>query len=446
MTLDQLIPSLRTSLRAKLAPGVWPAGTALDSDGDLVIAGARMTEVAARFGTPTYVLDEAAFRRQCRQYAATLPGVEICYAGKALLTRAVARWVAEEGLSLDVCSAGELAVARSVGFPAGRIVLHGNAKTPEDLKAALRYPVGRIVIDSFDEIDQLGMLAHDQQVLIRVTPGVDGHTHRAISTGVEDQKFGFSLASGAAAEAVRRVSAQPGLRLVGMHCHIGSQLTRIGMIEEAARRMIGLLALVRDRYGVRLPQLNLGGGHAVRYLPGDDEFDLAGYAARLSGALAYECGRHRLPVPRLAIEPGRALIARAGITLYRVVVVKDVPGVRTFVAVDGGMSDNPRPALYGARYTVALIGRPCSAATRTVTVVGRHCEAGDILAQDVPLPRDVHAGDLLAVACTGAYHQSLASTYNMVGRPPLVAVADGDARLLVRRETEEDLLARDTGM
>jgi diaminopimelate decarboxylase len=446
MTLSELMPSLGISLRSRLAPGVWPEGAVLGADGELHVGGTAMTSVAARFGTPVYVLDEANFRGRCRRYLATLPGVEVCYAGKALLTRSVAQWVAQEGLSLDVCSAGELALARSVRFPADRLILHGNAKTTEDLKAALDYPVGRIVVDSFDEIHQLGPLTRDQQVLLRVTPGVDGHTHQAITTGVEDQKFGLSLASGAALDAVGEILAQRGLRLVGLHCHIGSQLTRVGALEEAARRMVGLLAAVRDRHGTVLPRLNIGGGHAVRYVPDEDDFDLAGFACRVSGALAYECERHRLPVPRLTVEPGRALVARAGVTLYRVVTVKRVPGARTFVAVDGGMSDNPRPALYGARYTVELIGRPRTAADELVTVVGRHCEAGDILARDVPLPSDIHSGDILAMACTGAYHHSLASTYNMVGRPPLVAVADGEARLLVRRETDEDLLTRDIGM
>lgn len=445
MTLGDLIPSMRASLRSRPMRGVWPDGAELDSHGELRVAGVALSEVAARFGTPTYLLDESTFRRACRRYLATLPGTEICYAGKALLTRAVAFWVAQEGLSLDVCSAGEIAVARSAGFLPERMVLHGNAKTPEDLKAALSYRVGRVVIDSFDEIDQLGMLAHGQKVLIRVTPGVDGHTHQALTTGIEDQKFGFSLASGAAAQAARRVLAEPGLRLVGLHCHLGSQLTRISLLEEAARRLVGLLADLRDTEGIVLSELNLGGGHAVRYVESDPEFDLAGYQERLTGALAYECEKRQLPVPALTVEPGRALVARAGITLYRVVTVKHVPGGRTFVAVDGGMSDNPRPALYGSCYTVELIGRPRHASSRIVTVVGRHCEAGDILARDVPLPSDVAAGDLLAVACTGAYHHSLASTYTMVGRPPLVAVADGETRLLVRRETEEDLLARDVG-
>jgi diaminopimelate decarboxylase len=445
MTLAELIPTLGESLRGHLEPGLWPRSTAHGADGDLLLGGVPLTQLAARFGTPAYVLDEATVRQHCREYRAALPDVEIAYAGKSMTSRGVLRWIAEEGLSLDVCSAGELAVARSIGFPAARILFHGNVKTPEDLKAAVGYGVDRVVVDSLDEIDQLGALArYPQNVLIRVTPGVDGHTHQAIATGVEDQKFGFSLANGAALEAVARVLAQPSLRLVGLHCHIGSQVSRVAAFEEAARRMVGFMAVVFLRHGITLPQLDLGGGHAVPYRLGDADFDLHGYADRVRRAVNFECSSHRLPLPRLTIEPGRAIVASAGITLYRVATVKH--GVaRTFVAVDGGMSDNPRPSLYGARYSVRLVGRRAASATRPVTVVGRHCEAGDVLADDVPLPSDVRAGDLLAVPGTGAYHHSLSSNYNMVGRPPVISVLDGVARLLVRRETEDDLLARDLG-
>jgi diaminopimelate decarboxylase len=367
--------------------------------------------------------------------------MEIAYAGKSLTCRAMLRWIAEEGLSLDVCSAGELAVARSAGFPADRILLHGNVKTPEDLKAAISYEVGRIVVDSLDEIEQLGALArYPQRVLVRVTPGVDGHTHKAIATGVENQKFGFSLSSGAAEEAVAAVLTQPSLRLAGLHCHIGSQIACVAGYELAARRMVELIAKIRDRHGITLRELNLGGGHAVPYLPGQPDFDLTGYAQRIRVAVSYTAATHGIPVPHLTIEPGRAVVAPAGITLYRVVTVKG-----PYVAVDGGMSDNARPALYGARYSVRLAGRGSNAPMRTVSVVGRHCEAGDVLAEDVPLPADVHAGDLLAVPVTGAYHHSLASNYNQVCRPPIIGVRDGFARPLVRRETEEDLLARDMG-
>jgi len=445
MTLAELIPTLGGSLRGHLEPGIWPRSTTHGADGDLLLGGVALTQLAARFGTPAYLLDELTVRQHCRDYRSALPDVEIAYAGKSMINRGVLRWIAEEGLSLDVCSAGELAVARAVAFPASRIIFHGNVKTPEDVKAAIGYGVDRIVVDSLDEIEQLGALArYPQDVLIRVTPGVDGHTHKAIATGVEDQKFGFSLTSGAAAEAVGRVLAQPSLRLVGLHCHIGSQISRVASFEEAARRMVAFLAALRVQYGISLPQLDLGGGHAVPYRCGDPSFDLHGYADRILRAVNFECSSHRLPLPRLTIEPGRAIIAAAGVTLYRVVTVKH--GVsRTFVAVDGGMSDNPRPSLYGARYAVRPVGRQFSCLTRPATVVGRHCEAGDIVAEDVPLPADLRAGDLLAVPCTGAYHHSLASNYNMVGRPPVVAVRDGAARVLIRRETEDDLLSRDLG-
>ncbi|HEX3781021.1 MAG TPA: diaminopimelate decarboxylase [Pseudonocardiaceae bacterium] len=444
MTLAELLPSVGASVQPRLEQGIWPAGTHTIAGGDLSFGGIPMTHLAARFGTPCALLDETEVRVRARAYREALPGAEVAFASKSLPCRSVLRWVAEEGLSLDVCSAGELAAARSVGFPAERIMLHGNVKTGEDLKAALSYRVGRIVIDSLDEIEALAALVtFPQSVLIRVTPGVDAHTHRAIATGVEDQKFGFSLASGAAMAAVEKVLATPGLRLVGLHCHLGSQVRRIDSYEEAARRMVGLLARIRDEHRVVLDQLDLGGGFAAAYRDGDGEFDLPGFAHRVRATLGYECSVARLPVPRLTIEPGRSIVANAGVTLYRVITVKH--GTRTFVAVDGGMSDNPRPALYGARYAVRRIGRRTRATMAPATVVGRHCEAGDIVAEDIPLPSDIRAGDLLAVPGTGAYHYALASNYNLVCRPPLVGVRAGEARLLVRRETEEDVLARDLG-
>ncbi len=385
-------------------------------------------------------------RHRSRGYAAALPGAEIAYAGKAFLCRAMATWIEQEGLSLDACSAGEVAVASAADFPADRVILHGNAKTPADLDAAFRYGAGRIVIDSVPEIARIAALApRRQRVLIRVTPGVDAHAHWAVATGVEDQKFGFSLSSGAAADAVGRVVGHAGLQLVGLHCHLGSQLTDLSAYEVAARRLLRLMAEVRDRHGILLRELNLGGGHAVPYVTGDDRFDLTGFADRIRRVLAGECEQLGLPVPRLVIEPGRALINQAMVTLYRVLAVKHSPGCRTFVAVDGGMSDNPRPELYGARYAVHPL-RPSSARPELMTVVGRHCEAGDILATDVPLPGDLHPGDLVAVPGTGAYNHSMASNYNLVGRPPVIAVKDGTARMLIRRETSRDLLVRDIGL
>jgi len=408
--------------------------------------------------------------KRCRGYREAFGDAEIAYAGKAFLCRAMVRWVDEEGLSLDVCSEGELAVASSAGFPADRILLHGNAKTPGDLRAAMAYGVARIVLDSAGEIARIAALAQPptpppthplarppvhppawpptrprQRVLIRVTPGVDAHAHPAVATGVEDQKFGFSLSTGAAADAVRRILAQPELELAGLHCHLGSQITRPEAFEAAARRLADLMAAVHAEHGVTLPELNLGGGHGVPYTEDDQDFDLAGFATRIRAAVRGACASLRLPAPRITVEPGRAIISRAMVTLYRVVSVKHIAGRRTFVAVDGGMSDNPRPALYGARYSVRAVSRAADSVQLT-TVVGRHCEAGDILAADVALPTGTRPGDLLAVACTGAYHHSMASSYNMVGRPPVVAVRDGAARLLGRRETAADMRQRDVGL
>jgi diaminopimelate decarboxylase len=406
----------------------------------------RLSSLAAAYGTPAYILDEADVRSRCRAYATAFPDAEVAYASKAFLCRAMASWVRQEGLSLDVCSAGELAVASAVSFPPGRVILHGNAKTPADLHAAFGYGVGRIVIDAASEMARLAAEAPARQrVLIRVTPGVDAHAHRAMATAVEDQKFGFSLRSGAAAEAAHRVLGHPELELAGLHCHLGSQLTDVAPYEVAARKLIELMATLRDQHGVVLGELNIGGGHAVPYVLGDADFDLAGFAGRMRRVVRDESARHRLPAPRLVIEPGRAIINRAVLTLYRVIAVKHTGTGRTFVAVDGGMSDNPRPELYRARYSVRAV-RQSGARPQPATVAGRHCEAGDVLAADVPLPADIRPGDLIAVPGTGAYNHSMASNYNMVGRPPVVAVRDGASRLLVRRETNTDLMSRDIGL
>ena len=429
-----------------LDPRIWPLTTCALAGGEISVGGVSLAEIAACYGTPTYVLDETDVRQRCRSYRQAFGDAEIAYAGKAFLCRAMARWVDEEGLSLDVCSEGELAVASSVGFPADRILLHGNAKTPGDLRAAMAYGAVRIVLDSAGEIARIAALARPRQrVLVRVTPGVDAHAQPAVTTGVEDQKFGFSLSTGAAADAVRRILAQPELELAGLHCHLGSQITRPEAFEAAARRLAGLMAAVHAEHGVTLPELNLGGGHGVPYTENDQDFDLPEFAARIRAAVRGACASLRLPAPRITVEPGRAIISRAMVTLYRVVSVKHVAGLRTFVAVDGGMSDNPRPALYGARYSVRAVSRSADP-VQLATVVGRHCEAGDVLAADVALPAGTRPGDLLAVACTGAYHHSMASNYNMVTRPPVVAVRDGAARLLVRRETAADMRQRDVGL
>ncbi|MFJ8094415.1 diaminopimelate decarboxylase [Streptomyces griseofuscus] len=430
------------------ALSVWPASTTEPRAGGLAVGGVPLAEVADRFGTPVYILDEAEVRDRCRTYRHAFPDAEVLYAAKAFLCRAMARWMEEEGLGLDVCSAGELELAVTTGFPPERIVLHGNAKTPRDLEAALRLGVGRVVIDSPSEIARLAAAVGPdgkQKVMVRVVPGISAGGHDKIRTGTEDQKFGLSIRDGYALHALTRILDQPNLELTGLHCHLGSQITGVKPYLTAVRRMVGLMARLYGQYGVVLPELDLGGGHGIAYRPGEQALDLTSLARKVRAELADACASAGLPVPRLIIEPGRAIAGPAGIALYRVLSVKHT-GDHVFVAVDGGMSDNPRPALYGVRYAPRLIGRHSAADPVRTSVVGRHCEAGDVLAADAELPSDIRPGDLLAVPVAGAYHLSMASGYNLVGRPPVVAVRDGRARLLVRRESLEDIRRRDVGL
>jgi diaminopimelate decarboxylase len=430
-----------------LEPAVWPRGATRSADGVLELAGVDVRDLAADFGTPAYVLDEDDFRGRCREWGTAFVGGDVYYAGKAFLCTAIARWVAEEGLSLDVCTGGELAVALRAGFPVDRLLFHGNNKSVPELERAVEVGVGRIVVDSFDELARLAVVAERagvrQRVYVRVTPGVEAHTHEYVQTGQEDQKFGFSLASGAAAEAVRRILVLPSLELVGLHCHIGSHIFDVHGFKLAAHRMVGLLAEIRSEHGVVLPELDLGGGQGIAYTAADDPMDVLEYAEGLRAIVVRECEASGFPVPRLAVEPGRAISGPTTVTLYEVGTVKELPGLRTYVSVDGGMSDNIRTALYDARYTAVLASRASQAVPANVTLCGKHCESGDIVAHDVPLPADLVPGDLVAVPASGAYHRSMASNYNHVGRPPVVAVRDGVARLLVRRETDDDLTRLD---
>ncbi|MGW3633079.1 diaminopimelate decarboxylase [Streptomyces sp. NPDC005122] len=427
---------------------VWPASATETRQGDLAVGGVPLAEVADRFGTPAYVLDESEVRERCRTYRHAFPDADVLYAAKAFLCRGMAHWVDEEGLGLDVCSAGELELAVTTGFPPERIVLHGNAKSPHDLEAALRLGVGRIVIDSPSEIARLaaavGPGGH-QKVMVRVVPAISAGGHEKIRTGTDDQKFGLSMADGYAQHAIARILDQPQLELTGLHCHLGSQINSVKPYLVAVRRMVGLMARLREQHGLVLPELDLGGGHGIAYRPGEQALDLTALARRVRSELSEACAAAGLTVPRLMIEPGRAVVGPAGVALYHVLAVKR-SGDHVFVAVDGGMSDNPRPALYGVRYAPRLIGRHSAAGRAAVTVVGRHCEAGDVLATDVELPADVRPGDLLAVPVAGAYHLSMASGYNMVGRPPVIAVRGGHARLLVRRESLDDIRSRDVGL
>lgn len=434
-----------------LDPRVWP-GTAERLDGELTVGGIGVAELAAQYGTPLFVLDETEFRTRASEYrdAFGSGGADVYYAGKALLTKAVARWVREEGLKLDVCSGGELAVALAADFPPERIGMHGNNKSEAELERALDAGVGRIVLDSFDEIERLERLAAERgsvpKVLVRVTTGVEAHTHEFVATAHDDQKFGLALSTGAAAEAVRQVTAADHLSLVGLHSHIGSQIFDTAGFEVAAARVTRFLAEMHRELGVTLPELNLGGGLGIAYVSSDTPLEPKTIAHSLLDIVQRECDTHGIPVPRLGVEPGRAIAGPSGITVYRVGTVKDVEGLRTYVSVDGGMSDNIRTALYGSEYTCLLASRNGDGVEPVLArLVGKHCESGDIVVPDLYLPRDVRAGDLVAVAATGAYCHSMASNYNHLPRPAVVAVRSGESRALVRRETEEDLLRRDVG-
>jgi len=441
----------------QLVPHLWAAGVS-KVDGVLTVAGESAPDLAAEFGTPVYVVDEDDFRARARAFrdafsAGEKGGAEVYYAGKAFLCVATARWIAEEGLSLDVCTGGELAVAMRAEFPPARIGLHGNNKSADELRRALEADVGRIIVDSTEEIDRLAALTAElgveAPVMVRVTAGVEAHTHEYISTSHEDQKFGFSITGGDALAAVRRVLAEPGLRLLGLHSHIGSQIFVTDGFEVAARRVLQLHADIARTLGVELPELGLGGGFGIAYTTQDDPSTPDDLARGLRKIVDDECAAMDLAIPRLSVEPGRAIAGPSTFTLYEVGTIKEVAldggASRRYVSVDGGMSDNIRTALYSADYSCTLASRSSDAPAVLSRVVGKHCEAGDIVVKDEYLPGDVRAGDLLAVPGTGAYCRSLASNYNHVPRAAVVAVRDGEARLLLRRETEDDLLALDQG-
>jgi len=440
-----------------LAPAVWPS-SATRPDGAIAIAGASLPDLAAEFGTPLYVVDEQDVRDRAvavrsafdDAFARVGSAAHVYYAGKAFLCTTVARWVVEEGLRIDVASGGELAVALAAGVDPALLGLHGNNKSLAEIDRAVGVGVGAIVLDSVVEVDRVSQAAQRhgvvQPVRLRINSGVHASTHEYLATAREDQKFGIPLAD--AAEVVAAIRAQPSLRFLGLHSHIGSQIFESAGFAEAARRLLAVHADLLA--GGDIPELNLGGGFGIAYTGADVVTPIDRIAADFARVVAAECAELGIAVPTVAVEPGRAIVGPSTVTVYEVGTIKDVlvdgEHVRKYVSVDGGMSDNVRPALYGADYTVRLANRASDADPALVRIAGKHCESGDIVVHADYLPGDVTPGDLVAVPATGAYCWSLASNYNYLGRPAVVAVRDGAARVIVRRETEADLLARDTGV
>jgi diaminopimelate decarboxylase len=423
-----------------IGPAFLPLSASSGAEGRLTVGGVDLVTLADDLGTPLFVYDELHLRTRCREAVAAW-GDGVAYATKAFLCTAMARLAHEEGMWLDVSTGGELHVALAAGVPADHLVLHGNNKSVEELTRALQVGVGRIVVDSFDEIDRLGRLtssgpgrAGAPEVLLRVTPGVEAHTHEFVRTGQDDSKFGFGLASGAAAEAVDRLRALPGVSLVGVHAHIGSQIFRVQSFSDEVDALVGFFA------PLELGELCVGGGLGVAYVAGEEAPTISEWAQTVHDA----CTAAGLPAGvRVTAEPGRSIVGTAGLTLYRVGTIKDLPGVRTYMAVDGGMSDNPRPVLYDSGYEAFLPRAPGAPRPRAVRVVGKHCESGDVIVADARVPADTGVGDILATPVTGAYGYAMASNYNKVPRPAVVFVGDGAARVVVRRETDDDLVRLD---
>ncbi len=421
----------------------------INGKGALEIGGCDTVELAREFGTPLYVLDEDYFRDTCRRYRAAFesryPEVEISFSGKAFMATAVCRIVDQEGLSLDVSSGGELYTGLRAAFPPARILLHGSNKSREELAMAADAGVGRVVLDNLPEVYLLQEVAAEKSktvdVLLRVTPGVRADTHTHIQTGEVDTKFGFSMVGGAARQGAAAALNARNLEFRGIHCHIGSQIFDLAPFRQAAEMMVDFAAQLRQEVGCVVEELDLGGGLGVRYLPEDEPPSLEEYAEAVTAAVRARCEKHGFPLPKLLQEPGRCLVGEAGTTLYTVGVVKDIPGVRTYVSVDGGMSDNPRPALYDARYDAIVANKATEPRTTKVTVSGKHCET-DTLIADLEAP-EMAPGDILAVQTTGAYNYSMASNYNRLPRPAVVLLSDGRAELIAERETLDDLVRLD---
>jgi len=440
----------------KFLPEVFSNNSAMVA-GELVIGGCKATALAKEFGTPLFVIDENDFKSRINGWKNALnsnfgnSAGEVYYASKSFVSVEVAKWIAEAGIGIDVCTGGELAVALAANFPVDRIEVHGNNKSEEEISKAISVGVAKIVIDSMQEIERVDRLAKAagkvQKVLLRITPGVEAHTHEAISTAHEDVKFGFSIASGAAWKAIHATQSASNLALEGFHCHIGSQIFENEGFILATKKLLELSAKFRDEFKSELSELDLGGGYGIAYLEGDKTFDPNQVMAALAELVKSECNRHKLNVPRISIEPGRAIAGPTTTTLYEVGTTKDVEleggKVRRYIAVDGGMSDNIRPGLYGAEYSALLANRSSDCEPINSRLVGKHCETGDIIIRDIDLPSDIAPGDILAIPATGAYGRSMASNYNHMLKPAVISVANGTARTILRRETEADLLALD---
>lgn len=434
---------------------MWPSSLHVSTE--ISLAGISVKDLAQEFGTPAFIIDEVDFYFRANQWNDALIASfgdnagTVYYAAKAFICTELARWIKDIGIGIDVCTGGELSVALAGGIDPSKIEFHGNNKSPSEIERAVQAKVGIIVIDSLYEIERVAAAASAseriQPVLLRLTPGIEAHTHESIATAHEDVKFGFSIASGAAWKAIEAVRLHPSLELRGFHAHIGSQIFGNDAFVLSAERLIELLARFRDEFNYELPELDLGGGYGIAYLPTDTPVIPHEAVTALATAVKSRCKLHNLQIPSISIEPGRAVVGPTTLTVYEVGTVKDVTledgSHRHYISVDGGMSDNIRPSLYGAQYTTVLANRTSSAPLVASRLVGKHCETGDIVIRDIDLPADIVPGDLLAVPATGAYGRSMASNYNHVPRPPVVAVKDGKARVIVRRESEEDLLKLD---
>ncbi len=433
-------------LQAVTPLSLFPQTAGVNGKGHLALGGCDVTALVTKHGTPLYILDETTIRGKCREYRREFtqryPNTQVIYACKAFINPALAIVLQEEGLGLDVVSAGEIAVARSVAFPSDKIYFHGNNKGQEELSLALEQRIGRIVVDNFHELGLLTALTKEkglvQDILLRISPSVDPHTHKYVTTGVLDSKFGLPLATGQAEEALSQAVAAPNLNVLGLHFHLGSSIFEASPYVEAIELTLRFAVQMKQKYGFRLAELNVGGGFAAQYQLDSPPPPTAEYAQAIVSAILNSCDKLALAPPRLIVEPGRGIVAQAGVALYRVGVTKEIPGIRRYVFVDGGMGDNIRPALYGSKYEAVVANKMNKASTDMVTIAGKFCESGDILIKDIRLP-DLSENDIIAVPASGAYSLPMASNYNAFLRPAILMVTDGQSRLVRRRETHEDL-------